>query len=578
MKISRIILGLSILLIAAFSTAVAQQQITQTVTKANKSCNYGCSVIDIPDLNGNPAAIIYITPLSPNLNPHPIGAYFMYMKKWSVFNLDGTTIADGAQFKVEYYTGPGADRFAYTVPQQQKRGDLSYIDHVGLNYNPNAQIRVFPVSSPTRGALYNREAVKVEYDPVAFKWFIANVNGTQVPPETVYNVFISLGGVAVVTPQVPINPGTLDPPRVISPTPTSPPIAGLPPITIPGPRVPPSPNRWILLDDLQPNIPPNSEILLFIHGMDSRAEEADDITHTLFSLKASGYDPHADTPPPPPTTAEVTAELQRTLQKYKSCIYEKYETQLDLVARGLNVNSSGLITTTGLQMRDNIICAAGNPCSLPSRHAGFLALQAQANSGNAVGFEMLLKSIVPKDCYQCALHAEWHTKHVHCTMVAGGNSGIPKGPNFEVCKLQLDAENALNDVVNFIHSELSSVSGEHLGGSTIASNFSTVRFNKCANPALGCPESCDHPDSFSNGVRSAVLPTEIVNGQQVPMYFEPMVPRILLDPAQANGPFNIPAARNIGKNEGRLRSDLRIAAAEADPLKLADRSIPICSR
>lgn len=572
MKISRIIFGMSILCVTTASTAFAQQQITQTVTKANTSCNATCSVIDIPELNSNPAAIIFITPVGNgrNLNPHPIGAYFMYMKKWSVFNLDGVAIAEGAQFNVEYYAGPAADRFVYIVPQRLRDGGPAYIDHAGLNYNPNAQIRVFPTSSPLRGALYNRETVKVEYDTTAFKWFIANVNGTAVPSDTAYNVLISSGGIADITP--PINPGgdkTIRVPPKVLPTPTP-----TPPV-----KVRPSPSinaRWILFDDLKPNIDPNSEILLFIHGMDSRAEEADDITRALFSLKANGYDPQADPPPPPPTTAEVAADLQRLLQKFKGCILEKYETQLDMVARGLSVNSSGLVATAGLQMRDNILCLAGNTCSLPSRQFGFLALQAQANSGNAVGFEMLLKSVVPADCFQCTKHAEWHTKHVHCTMEVGGNQGVdllhPErnfGPNFETCKAGVGVAALLTAVINDIHTTLSNMGNrpQITGGPTIASNFSTVRFTNCPNPAQGCPESCDHPDNFSNGVRTAVLPQEMVDGQQVPMYFEPMIPRALLDPAPANGPFNSPAAQNIGKNEGRLRSDLRIAAAEADPSK-----------
>lgn len=569
MNIAKIVLGLAILFIAS-ATGVAQQQIVQTVTKANKSCNSTCSVIDIPELNGNPAAIIFITPVgnSSDLNPHPIGAYFMYMKKWSVFNLDGVTITDGARFNVEYYAAPGPDRFAYTVPQRQKQGEPSYIDHVGLNFNPNAQVRVFPASSPTRGALFNRGPVKVEYDPVAFKWFIANVDGTPVMPDTVYNVSISAGGIADVIPTRKDTTIT-DAPKA-SPTPRPTPVAGVPviPADLPPVRGSIATRRWVLRDDLKPSIPANSEILLFIHGMDSRAEEADDITHALFALKASGYSPVADPPPPPPTTAEVAAGLNQLLQKYKACIFEKYETKIDMVNRGLSVDSSGLYGTTGLQPRDSMTCVAGNPCSIPTRQAGFLTLQAQANSGNAVGFETLLKSIVPQDCFQCTKHAEWHTKHVHCTMEVGGNSGL-KGLDFEACKAGVDASQLLTIIINEIHTAISNIGKrpEITGGPTIATNFSTVHFTNCPDPTQGCPETCDHPDSFSNGTRAAVLPTETVEGQQVPMYYEPMVPRVLLDAEPVGGPFNVPAAHNIGKNEGRLRSDLRSAAAEADPLK-----------
>ena len=64
------------------------------------------------------------------------------------------------------------------------------------------------------------------------------------------------------------------------------------------------------------------------------------------------------------------------------------------------------------------------------------------------------------------------------------------------------------------------------------------------------------------------MPFEWVHGQQVPLFFEPMIPPSLLD----TGPppstqINVPAGRNIGRNEGRLRADLRKAARDADPLQ-----------
>lgn len=177
----------------------AQQQYTQTVTPQNRNCNSGCSVIDIPALANNTAAIIMITPVSvngANPNPHPIGAYYMYLNKWSVFNLDATAIAVGATFNVEYYLNPDSNRFVYVVPQRVNINDVSYIDRTGLNNNPNAQIRVFPHVSYVSGALgntWNKDAVKVQYDAAVSKWFIANVNNTPVPSASAYNVVFSNG-------------------------------------------------------------------------------------------------------------------------------------------------------------------------------------------------------------------------------------------------------------------------------------------------------------------------------------------------------------------------------------------------
>lgn len=49
-----------------------------------------------------------------------------------------------------------------------------------------------------------------------------------------------------------------------------------------GPVFDPKVDRWYLAPDPVPSIAPGSEVILFVHGMDSRAEEATDITKALF--------------------------------------------------------------------------------------------------------------------------------------------------------------------------------------------------------------------------------------------------------------------------------------------------------
>jgi hypothetical protein len=187
---------LLIIITIAAKNSYAQQQVTQTVTAQNRGCNATCSVIDIPELNNNPVAILFITPVlvnGANLNPHPIGANYMYQNKWSIFNLDGTAIPLGAKFNVEYYANPDATHFVYVLPQRVHFTDISYIDYAGLNNNPNAQIRVFPHVSANAGYLWNRLDVKVEYDAAVSKWFIANLNGTPIAPDAAYNIMFSNG-------------------------------------------------------------------------------------------------------------------------------------------------------------------------------------------------------------------------------------------------------------------------------------------------------------------------------------------------------------------------------------------------
>ncbi|MEP7075040.1 MAG: hypothetical protein ABI878_04450 [Acidobacteriota bacterium] len=570
------------IVVCALAGSVSAQQFTQTVTKQNTNCNSTCSVIDIPELNGNPSALLYITPIgnTKNLNPHPIAAYYMYLKKWSVFNMDSRTITEGSKFNVEWYANPDKDRFVFEVPQRTHFKDPAYIDNAAINNDPNAKIRVFPTNPPGGGAIFNRNEVRVEYDPAVFKWFVVNTDGTPVPPGNAYNIFISAPtAIADIDPNirvgsnrppvgVPINvPGT-PLPLGPQPAPTATPVPQ--PISTPirGPRPPKTP-RWVLRpEEKQPTIDPNSEVLLFIHGMDSRAEEADDITKALFMVRDAMPAP---TPAPAPTPNPMVALLNQLLQKYKSCILERYETQANMVSRGLPANASGLTNTNGLQDRDTVACVAGNQCSRIQRLTSFASLQAQANLGNPTNFEMNLERAIPKDCFMCAKHQEMHTKHVHCTMEAGGNSGF-QGPYFEGCKAGVDVEALANAVIHDISGFINDVTnnrtpiGDVIGGASIATNHMTVRFNSCPNPAMGCPETCDHPDVMVNGKATAVTPFDTVNGQQTRVYFAPVTPAGMLDTDPPPGAMmDVPAAHNIGRNEGRLSQPLRAAAKTKDP-------------
>jgi hypothetical protein len=171
-----------------------------------------------------------------------------------------------------------------------------------------------------------------------------------------------------------------------------------------------------------------------------------------------------------------------------------------MATRGLDPNLSGLLHTGGLQDRDTVACVAGNSCSRMSRVTGFAALQTQANSGNPTNFQTKLEQIIPKDCFECSKHQERHTKHVHCTMEAGGNSGISVGPYFEGCKAGVDLEALANTIKTEIGNVISNLTGlvpqtSAVGGPSIATNYSTVDFAE--------PESCDNPDDRSSPIHTS---------------------------------------------------------------------------
>lgn len=568
------------------------QEFTLTTTNANVDSSK--ALIDMPGLTANPLAIIIATPLGNTalLNTHPVGAWY-YSGKWNIFNSDHAVMPLGAKYRVQFFKEPGPNQFMHLVTQQNIGAEGSYIDNPALNNNPDAQVKIFQNYAPEVRTPYYLDRFKSEvaYSTAAGRWYIANVNGEALGRGTVFNVVITPGTGVGTTPAT--NPGTNSsvspehPPSKIDalPAPTGQTLNPVAPSTPGGVPLPvkqqtqKSPIRanWTLRPEPSPQIGPNSDILLFIHGMDSRAEEAEDITKALFTLKAN---PPGPAPPPPSGTPtpnpQLGAELKRILQKYEGCILERYETKDDLRRRGLNVNLSRLQTTSGLQDRDaGVVCVAGNLCSLAFRRASHAKLLAQASRGDATNFETDLKKAIPRDCFDCQPHQERHTKHVHCTMECGGNNGVDvfradngPGPCFEVCKFGEDIMRLVADVVNDIHLALTIPSGPpplSTNGTTIATNFSTVQFKDCPNPAEGCPESCDHPDNFSQGARSAVLPYDSVNGRRVELYFPP--PANMLDTKPPlNTEINLPPGRNLGTNEGRLLKRLRDAAASREPL------------
>ncbi len=190
MKALKIFSGTVSLIILIASTAYSQKQFTHTVTAKNKYCNSSCSLIDIPELNNNPVAILIITPLLENvrnLNPHPVGAYYAEPKKWSIINVDGSAISEGAKFNVQYYPSPDSNQFVYVIPKQ---GVIPCIDHARLNENPNSKIRFSATGSP-KGSYFNKYEVKIEYDASVRKWCIASVNNEPVRSETAFNIAIS---------------------------------------------------------------------------------------------------------------------------------------------------------------------------------------------------------------------------------------------------------------------------------------------------------------------------------------------------------------------------------------------------
>lgn len=214
----KVFLGLLIVLVLGVSSSSAQE-FTLTTTPANTISSK--STIDKLGLTGNPLAIVVATPVgsTATLNPHPIGAWY-YSGKWNIFNSDSNVMPLGAIYKVQFFAQAGPNQFLHLITKENLGAEGSHIDNPALNNNPNAQFKIFQNYAPDNRAPYkiNRFEAKTEYDSAAGKWFIKNVNGEPLYPNTAYNIVITSGGSvgSNTRPQTPSPMATI----ITNPTPT----------------------------------------------------------------------------------------------------------------------------------------------------------------------------------------------------------------------------------------------------------------------------------------------------------------------------------------------------------------------
>lgn len=207
-----------ILLLTLNSLNAFAQEFTLTTTKANLVASK--ATIEVPALSGNPDAIIIATPVgeAETLNPHPIGAWY-YNGKWNIFNTDHANMPEGLTYNVQYFLRRSANHFIHVMTKDSITGSVSVIDNPALNGNPNAQFKIFQNHAPNnRTASLNKYAAKAEYDSAAGRWYIKNVNGERLYPDTAYNIVITSAGTAgsnsplpTTTPFVPVVGTTIAP-------------------------------------------------------------------------------------------------------------------------------------------------------------------------------------------------------------------------------------------------------------------------------------------------------------------------------------------------------------------------------
>ena len=183
-------------------SADGQPQFIQVASRANSYCNSTCTQLDIPALNNNPAAIVFASQVVENglnLNPHPIGVHFIN-KKWSIINLDQSAIPLGSKFNVQYFSTPDPTyQFVHTVSMEtlKENNTRSYIDHPGLNKNPDAQLQLI---IRLTGSGNNREEVSSRYDTDEGKWYLFTAGKKTLDNGIAFNIVIGANEKPIRTP------------------------------------------------------------------------------------------------------------------------------------------------------------------------------------------------------------------------------------------------------------------------------------------------------------------------------------------------------------------------------------------
>ena len=172
-------------------------QFVHIATAANIDAH--TTLIDHPLTNGNPGAIIIVTP---NSNPgggsatyhdHYIGVFYNFTHgQWGIYNEDGMAMAVGDAFNVIIPTA-GSGVF---VQSASTNSNSTTIDNVLTNNNPNAIILVTPDWNPGGGVSGTNAnfPISVLYNTIFNKWAIFDQSGADDADRHIVQRLCSHGG------------------------------------------------------------------------------------------------------------------------------------------------------------------------------------------------------------------------------------------------------------------------------------------------------------------------------------------------------------------------------------------------
>jgi hypothetical protein len=202
---------------ASHAASFSDAALTQTTTATNVSGD--STVIDNSVTNGDPNAVLLVSHmLNPNpmvgipcqclYNNIPVGVWYNTgIQKWEIFNEDLSAMTVGLTFIVAVWSAPFTDitdgRTVYAhVAGTSNGADWTDISNSISDNNPNANVLVTPVWNPASSgtAVLNDHPVGVWYHKLyrggTGHWSIFNEDGTAMPTNAAFNVYVASGNAA----------------------------------------------------------------------------------------------------------------------------------------------------------------------------------------------------------------------------------------------------------------------------------------------------------------------------------------------------------------------------------------------
>lgn len=154
--------------------------------------------IDSPALNGLPnrslLATVVLNPQGANTayHNHPLGAFYSATtSQWSVFNEDSVVMAASQAFNI-FTPALSSVYFTHTATAANISNDLTLLDNSYLNNNPDALVFALPAYNPGgSGGMYFNHTIGVYYQEASAKWGIYSEDGTTIPENAKFFVYVS---------------------------------------------------------------------------------------------------------------------------------------------------------------------------------------------------------------------------------------------------------------------------------------------------------------------------------------------------------------------------------------------------